>query len=74
MRRGALNWSAVGLGLLVGFFALARFGMSWPHSTTTYQVGCSVGSHTLEVRFSGRCSLPVPLSRYGTASERESFS
>ena len=30
MRRAALSWSAVGLGLLVGFFALARFEMSWP--------------------------------------------
>jgi hypothetical protein len=26
----ALSWSAVALGLVVGFLALARFGMAWP--------------------------------------------
>lgn len=29
-RRNLLNWLAVALGLLVGFLALARFGMWWP--------------------------------------------
>ena len=32
MRRAALSWLAVGVGLLFGFFALARFGMAWPPS------------------------------------------
>ena len=30
MRRNLLSWLVVTLGLLIGFLALARFGMSWP--------------------------------------------
>jgi hypothetical protein len=30
MRRAALSWLAVGVGLLFGFLALAGFGMAWP--------------------------------------------
>jgi len=30
IRRNGLGWIAVALGFLIGFFALARFGMAWP--------------------------------------------